>query len=216
MAKKHKLVYDRLIDYAKKYQSGFDIEADYNSRFAEVQQELANYLITVVGYNSKAENLLDPLIKSATTGTPTSGKVARPDDFLHLLSGSYEGYPIHILSSNQLATYEQIPQRKGDISKKRVNIASVDGKWEVKPDTATGISIRYVKIPPLSTIAFQISETENEYVMSYDDAATVDFVWGDICVPLIIYMMLEKYGVSMREEILREYARLGISMEEVK
>lgn len=216
MAKKQKLVYDRLIDYAKKYQSGLDIVTDYNSRFAEVQQELANYLISIVGFNEKAEQLLDPLIVSETTAAPTSGKITRPTDFLFLLSGSYEGKPIHKLSANQLATYEQIPQRRGDLTKARVNIASVDGEWEVMPATATGISLRYVKVPPLSTIAFTISSTNDEDIMTYDDATTVDFVWGEICIPLLIYMMLEKYGVSIREELLREYARLGISMEAIK
>lgn len=216
MAKKHKLVYDRLIDYAKKYQSGLDIETDYNSRFAEVQQELTNHLISIVGTNEKAERLLDPLIVSSTTGSPSSGKITRPTDFLYLLSGSYDGKPIHKLSANQLATYEQIPQRRGDLSKKRVNIASVDGKWEVKPDTATGISLRYVKVPPLSTIAFTITETADEDIMAYNDSATVDFVWGEMCIPLIIYMMLEKYGISVREQILMEYAKLGISMEASK
>jgi len=216
MAKKQKLVYDRLIDYAKKYQSGLDVAKDYNSRLAEVQQELANYLCSIAGLNERAEQLLDPLIVGATTAAPVSGLIERPEDFMFLLSGAYEGKPIHKLSSNQLATYEQIPQRRGDLTKSRVNIASVEGKWDVRPLTATGIVLRYVKIPPLATIVFTYSSTADEDIMVYDDAATVDFVWGEGCIPLLIYMMLEKYGVSVREELLREYARLGISSEVVK
>lgn len=216
MAKKQKLVYDRLIDYAAKYQSGLDIVTDYNSRLAEVQQELANYLVSIIGVNERAEQLLDPLIVGAVTAAPTSGLITRPTDFMHLLSGSYGGAPIHKLSANQLATYEQIPQRRGDLTKNRVNIASVDGKWEVKPATATGIVLRYVKTPPLAIIAFTYSSTADEDIMTYDDAATVDFVWDTDCIPLIIFMMLDKYGVSVREQLLMEYARLGIGTEAVK
>lgn len=216
MAKKQKLVYDRLKDYAAKYQSGLDVVTNYNSRFAEVQQELSNYLISIIGFNERAEQLLDPLIKDFTTAAPTDGLITRPEDFSHFLSGAYEGSPIHKLSPNQMATYEQIPQRRGDLSKKRVNISSVGGKWDVKPATATGIKVRYVISPPTSTIAFTYSSTDDEYIMAYDDGSTVDFVWGEECIPLLVYMMLDKYGLSVREQLLMEYARLGIAKEEIK
>lgn len=214
MAKKQKLVYDRLSDYAKKHQSGLDIAEDYNSRFAEVQQELANYLISIIG-NERAEQLLDPLIVTDTTET-IDGVIAKPTSLLYLLSGSYNGKPIHKLSANQMETYEMIPQRRGDLTKNRVNIDSSNQKWRVKPETATGIKVKYVKAPPVSTIAFTYQSNEDEDIMEYNELATVDFVWGVDCIPLLVYMMLEKYGISVRERILQEYARLGIKEEEVR
>lgn len=214
MAKKHKLLYDRLTDYAKKYQSGLDIATDYNSRFAEVQEEFANYLVSILAVNDKAEQFLDPLIVTATPAT-ASGQITRPTDFRNYISASYSGYPVHKLSANQLETYEQIPQRKGDLTKNRVNICAQDGKWKVMPATAT-ISLKYVKDVPVSTIAFTYSSTDDEDIMVYDDTTTVDFVWDEQCIPILVYMMLEKYGVSVREQLLQQYALLGLSREEVK
>lgn len=216
MAKKQKIVWDRVNDYVKKYQSGFDAVEDYNGKFYQVQYELANYLISIHAINEKAQELLQPLIVSAPVTASSTGFINKPAEFMYYLSGSYEGKPIHKLSANQLDTYELLPQRRGDLDKKRVNITGIDGGWEARPATAFSAKIRYVKQPPVSTIAFTIQSTEDEDILAYDDDATVDFVWSDECINLIVYMMLEKYGVSMREKLLQEYSQLGLAKEAVK
>lgn len=215
MAKKHKLLYDRLTDYAKKYQSGLDIVTDYNSRFAEVQEEFANYLVSILAVNDRAEQYLDPLIVTITSAV-TAGLITRPTDFRNYISASYNGYPVHKLSANQMETYEQIFQRKGDLTKNRVNICAQDGKWLVKPTATVSIITKYVKTVPLSTIAFTYTSGADEDIMTYSDSATVDFVWDAECIPILIYMMLEKYGISVREQLLQQYALLGLGKEEIK
>jgi hypothetical protein len=46
--------------------------------------------------------------------------------------------------------------------------------------------------------------------MTYDAGNTVDLAWPSSAANLILYKMLEKYGVSVREQLLQEYAKYGI------
>lgn len=213
MATKQKTLYDRVNDYLKKYQSGFDTVDDYNGKFYQVQYELANYLIHIYARNERAQQYLQPLIVSADVTGSASGVMATPADFMQFLSAEYAGKPVHKVSVNQLVAYEELPQRRGDLTKKRVNITGINNGWLAKPASAYTITVNYVKHPPVSTIAFTLTETADEDILTYDEANTEDFVWSEDCINLLVYMMLEKVGIAVREEILREYAQLGLNQE---
>ena len=216
MAKKQKTLYDRVQDYLKKYQSGFDTVNEYNGKFSEVQYEFANYLISVYGRNERARQYLQPLLLSADVTGSGSGIMQTPTLFMHFLSADYMSRPVHMLSVNQLMAFEQIPQRRGDLAKKRVNLTGINNGWLAKPASAYAITVQYVKHPPVSTIAFTITATADEDILTYDDAATVDFVWSEDCINLLLYMMLSKVGMATREEVISQYAQLGLNQEAVK
>lgn len=216
MATKQETLYNRVNDYLKKYQSGFDTVADYNGKFYQVQYELANYLIAIHARNERAQQYLQPLIVSANVTSSASGVMPLPAEFMYYLSGEYLGKPIHKVSVNQLITYETLPQRRGDLSKSRVNITGINNGWLAKPASVFTVLINYVKHPPASSIAFTLSATGEEDILTYDEPNTVDFVWSEDCINLLVYMMLDKVGMSVREELLREYAQLGLAQEAAK
>lgn len=216
MAKKIKILYDRTNDYLKKYQSGFDTVVDFNGKFYQVQYEFANYLISILGTNERAAEYLSHLILTDNATASAGGVIPKPTDFMHYLSASYLGKPVHNISPNQIDTYELIPQRRGSLAKKRVNITGISTGWEARPATAFDIKVRYVKQPPAASIVFTEQETSNEYVLVYNDASTVDFIWTEDCMNILLFMMLEKIGIAVREQLLNEYAQLGLAREAIK
>lgn len=216
MAKKIKILYDRTNDYLKKYQSGFDTIEDFNGKLYQVQYELANFLISIYARNERAQQYLEPILVSADVTGSGSGVMATPPDFMLFMSAEYAGKPVHKVSVNQLVAYEQIPQRRGDLVKKRVNITGINNGWLAKPASAYTITVNYVKHPPIATIAFTETETEDEDILAYDDDNTIDFVWSEDCINLLLYMMLDKIGLSVREDVIREYAQLGLNQEAAK
>lgn len=214
MAKKIKTVWDRVADYSKKHQNGFDDVDAFNGKVNEAISELTSYLLSIHAVNERASELLQPYIKSDTLTGSSTAVFTKPADFNYYLSASYEGVPVHKLSINQLDDYEQIAQRKGNLTKKRVNIAGVNNGWEGRPQSAYDIRLNYVFIPSAEPkIVFTEESTEDEDLLEYDDAATIDFLFDVKCIPLITYMVLEKLGVEIREQLLLEYGQLGIAKE---
>jgi hypothetical protein len=217
MAKKIKTVWDRVNDYSKKYQSGLNKVSSFNGNINESVKELINYLVSIHAINEKASELLQPYIKSASVTGSSTAIFAKPIRFIYYLSASYLDKPVHKLSINQLQTTEQIPQRRGDLSKKRVNIISIDNGFEGRPISAYAIKINYVASQASNAnIVFALSTTQDENILTYDDTATVDFDFDEKCVPLLTYMVLSKLGIEIREQMLMEYSQLGIGRESVK
>jgi hypothetical protein len=217
MAKKIKTVWDRVNDYSKKYQSGLNKVSSFNGNINESVKELINYLVSIQGINERASELLQPYIKSASVTGSSSAIFAKPIRFLYYLSASYLDKPVHKVSINQLQTTEQIPQRRGDLTKKRVNITSIDNGFMGRPISAYSIIFNYVAGQVTDpNIVFSITSTGDENVLVYDDTTTVDFDFDEKCVPLLTYMVLSKIGVEINDQMLTEYSQLGISKESVK
>lgn len=216
MEKKIKRIYDFCNDISKKYQSGLLSVAEFNRFFSIAQTELVNYLISIHALNERADEYLQPVITIADVTASASGIITKPTQFLYYLSGSYNGKPIHKLTSNQIDTYEQIPQRRGDLAKNRVNISGIDNGWEARPAVAFTAKIRYVKNVPEAKLIFTNESTPTEDKLVYNDAETIDCVWNESCLNLLGYIMLEKRGVAIREQLLQEYSQLGIAREAIK
>lgn len=214
MAKKIKTVWDRVNDYSKKQQSGLNDVDSFNRNVEESITELVSYLFSIYNVNERASELLQPYIKSEEITGNSTGVFSKPTDFNYYISSSYQGNPVHKVSLNQLDDYEQIPQRRGDLTKKRVNIAGVNDKWQARPKSEFQITLNFVFTPSEKPkIVFTETNSDDEDILVYNDTSTIDFLFDEKCVPIITYMVLEKFGISVREQILMEYARLGIAKE---
>lgn len=214
MAKKIYTVWNRVNDYSKRNQSGLNDVTSFNGKVVEAIDELISYLFSIHAINELASELLQPYIKSNTITGSSTAVFTKPTDFNYYLSASYLGKPVHKVSINQLDDYEQIPQRKGNLTKKQVNIAGVNNGWEGRPISAYDIKLNYIFKPTNKpNIVFTVSSTADEDFLVYDDVATVDFLFDEKCIPLITYTVLQKLGVEIREQLLMEYAQLGIAKE---
>jgi len=70
----------------------------------------------------------------------------------------------------------------------------------------------YLIYPTTAILAFTYQEVDGEYVQVYDPVNSVDLYWDKSASNLLLYMLLEKYGVSSRDDILNEFGKFGVQL----
>ena len=213
-------VWNRIDAYSAKYQSGTDVVAYFNSALAEVQLELFNTVSPLYDANEKVKSLLDFWVKSQAGNSASDGSLAvgtdpevvnRPlgvgyTDGTNILFGIYE------VSENELVAIARMPQRAPNVAKKIVYYRfNSPNTIQFYPATTTPYSLFYLIYPTEAKIAFTFTETDDEDIMTYDPTDSVDLGWPQSAYNLIVYLMLQKYGVTVRESILEEYSKFGVT-----
>jgi hypothetical protein len=226
MIKVYDFLFQRLSDYAQKYQSGLDVESSFNSKMAEVQLEVFNQFQPYYAVNEQVRVLLSPWVKSWNNYTTGFDGVvpyptADPNDFCRVISLFVMGnnntpiYEIAQVNENELGIIQRMPQRRPSSEKKRVYYLDTD-RIQLYPQQAISISGFYFVYPTDAKIAFTYNIIDGEDVRVYDSVNSIDLQWNESAANLILYKMLEKYGVSVREDLLMQYSRLGLSNIQTK
>jgi hypothetical protein len=70
----------------------------------------------------------------------------------------------------------------------------------------------YLIFPSNAYIAFTYTIINGEYVQQYDPGNSIDLFWDKSAANLLLYLLLEKYGISSRDDLLQEYAEMGIKL----
>src|SRR5690606_35038297 len=96
------------------------------------------------------------------------------------------------------------------VTERRVYFLSIGSDIQLYPKEAIPYEISFIGHPPEAKIAFTYQEVGGEDVMTYDGNDSEDLVWDKNAFNFIVYMMLDKYGVSSRENILNEFAQMGL------
>ena len=206
------------LEYSKKNQSGSDSVDAWNLRLKQVQIAFLNILAPLCETNQVAVNLLQPVIvESDTIISSAAGVLTKPSNCIYPLSYSLvtnDGqFEVRYLRYNQLQTYKKLTQRRPDSSKNRVYITMLNNNLRCSPEEALSFKMIYVKEAPEAVIAFTEDDSGDEDKLVYDSNNSVDLVWDSSCYNIILYMMLERKGVSMREPLLNEFAQLGLNVE---
>lgn len=215
----------RVSQYAQKYMSGAQNVATFNGALSEVQNEVFSMLSPYYSTNEKVRGLLAVWVKSinatATNGVYSIPSGSNDPQFDRVISLAVTDganppniqYEINPISEGELVYVNRLPQRKPDLTKKRVYFL-VDAPTTINffPKVASlPFFMYYIVFPTEAKIAFTYTETDDEDVMTYDSGNSVQLQWTKDARNLILYKMLEKYGVTVREQLLQVYAQLGIS-----
>jgi len=215
-------LWTRCSDYIQKYQSGAQQVEYFNSKLAEVQSELFNDFSPLYGKNELVKLILDFWVReqtgtSASDGTVTAGTgdevVNRPLSIGYTTSGNIV-FQIPSVEESELVASYRIPQRAPNVSKKIVYYRfNTPNSVKFYPSVAVPFKMFYLIYPTEAHIAFTYTETDDEDVMTYDAANSEDLAWPAAADNLIIYKMLEKIGVSIREQLLQEYSKFGFTQD---
>ena len=213
-------LWNRISAYGQKYQSGADNVAYFNTALAEVQSELFNDFSAIYDESEKVKDLLNFWVRpqsgtsnpDGSTGIGTFPEVVARPLGIGYGSPSLIQFAIPATSESELMAIARMPQRQPNVAKKNVyyrfNTPSIVNFY---PVTTIPYSLFYLIYPSTAQIAFTFSTVSNEDIMTYDPTNSTDLAWPESASNLIIYKMLEKYGVQVREQLLQEYARYGIT-----
>lgn len=214
-------IWNRLADYAAKYQSGTDTVAYFNSKLAEVQIETFNLFSPLYDINEKVKTLLDVWVKEQVGSSTSMGIVSLgtyPDVVnrplaIGYVSASNIAFSIPATDETGLIAIARIPQRQPNSANRNVYYRfNSPSLLQFYPKEVVPYDAFYLTYPTQAYIAFTYSVTSNEDIMTYDAANSRDLGWPQAAFNLIVYGMLEKYGVSVREQLLQEYSKYGITI----
>lgn len=218
-------LWNRTNQYAQKYMSGQTVVATFNAALAEVQAEIYNDLSPYYQQNEKVRGLLNVWVKSLRANfiggafTMPSGPTDPQFDRIVSLAITDGANPptiqfeVNPITEGELVYANRIPQRKPDVSKKRVYYL-MDGPLviNVLPQTvALPFLLYYLCYPTKAEIAFTYTSTSDEDVMAYNSVASTDLLWSKDAFNIILYKMLEKYGIETRDQWVEEYAKYGLA-----
>ena len=215
-------IWKRLADYGKKFQSGQDVVDEFNTKIDEVQLEVINDLSPFYQANELVRGVLNPWVRKVTASSASTGVVTKPavtgETYMRPLglgvvdnTGEYL-YEINPYTESEIAISQRIPQRKPSLAKKIVGYIPSGNTIQLYPKTTIPYAMYYFIYPKSAKIAFTYTSTQDEDVMTLDAANTVDLAWDLNASNIILYKMLEKYGIVNREIWLSEYAKLGVNV----
>lgn len=217
----YNFLWKRLADYGKKYQSGIDVVDDFNTKIKEIQLEVINDLSPYYQTNELVRGILEVWVREIVSISSGSGLVALPsvgtEVFMRALSlGVVNGsgdflFEINPYTENEVAISQRFPQRKPDVSKRIVGYVNYNKRIQLYPKSAINYQMFYFIYPTEAKIAFTYTTVDGEDIMAYDDANSVNLAWNENAANIILYKLLEKYGISSRELLLNEYGKLGVA-----
>lgn len=218
-------LWTRLNQYSAKYQSGAVVVDTFNAALAETQAEIYNDLSDFYQTNEKVRGLLGPWVKKINqliiNGIlDMTSAIDEDDEFDRIVAmGVTDGailsvslYEINPITEGELVYTSRIPQRKPDQTKKRIYFM-MDGATIINlfPVIASiPCLIYYIVFPTEAKIAFTYTETDDEDVMTYSPTDSIDLAWTKDAENIIIYKMLQKYGITSRDNWVAEYSKIGI------
>jgi len=188
---------------AKSVTSGYQTQDEFNNDLASVQTALLSVLAPAYSKNQAIQDILAPFVKGAVLST------TKPADYFRFVSGIDRGYPMIPINVNQVGYYQTSPIRKP--TAKRTYYYFEDKQTKFLASGTPSGTMTYIRYPLASKIVLTaVSNADNDYVTPTADG---DLEWNEDSFNFIQYMMLERLGVEMKENLLREFSAIGLQKE---
>lgn len=195
---------------AKVGTSGYDPTPDFIPKANEAQGDLMNILTPYYGKIQAIDDMLDFLVVEATP-TFTSGVMNKPNGYYGFISmwktTAGKALPVGKLKTNQIGTNDQNSIRRATAAKPKYYFRN--SSVILRPSNGdSGLSYMYFRKPTDISITTTPVETDED---DYETVtAKTDFEWPDRVKNLLIYLIVQRLGVEMKEPILYEVSQLGI------
>lgn len=201
-------LWETLVQSAKVGTSGYQSASEFNRDLASVQTSLLSLLCPMYAINQQVQELLTPFIKSVAVST------TRPAECAYFLGATVNGTASSEITPLQAPIYAQSYIRNpSNINHVVYHYFINGGIVYMYAGTFMG-SMQYIRYPLAATIVLTpVSDANRDYVVP---TAGVELEWNENAFNLILYMMQEKLGLELKEQIQMSFAALGIQNEVTK
>lgn len=196
--------------------SGYDSNPDFIAKANEVNLDLMAMLTPHYGKIKAVTDILNTFVVDIPCNF-ISGLMGIPEDFYGYIStykqtgdnttASYS--TVRQLKTNQVGAIGQNTIRRGTVTAPNVRLEA--GNLVLTPINGdAGLNLIYFRLPADVNIVVTPTETEDS-----DDEVVTDqtnYEWPARCANLLIYLLVNRLGGEMKQEILVELAGLGIQM----
>ena len=198
------------VQYLKAGTSGYFNKSEWENVVESVQLDLVEILTPHYENNIIVQDALGPFVKSVPTPYTVNG-LTKPADYLHLMSLNAAGKPVYPIKVNEIGLINESHIRSPDATKGRYYYYMMDDKINLLPNTAVALTGAYIRKPLTAVIVLTPTSTsERDYLVP---TVGVNLEWPLTMFNIILYMVLDKLGVQMKEQIVREFANMGIQRE---
>lgn len=228
MISTYNFLWTRLIQYGQKYQLAAPSVTEFNGNLDEVQREAISLLAPYYQESELVRSLLAPWIRRIYDVSDSNGQLLQPErvgveeetseTFFRIISMGVTDSSGNILfgispaMEAEIVEMQRIPQRKPDLTKSRAYYLSYDNVIQLFPPQVISYILFYLVYPTKAFIAFTYQLQNGEYIQVYDATNSADLYWDENASNLLLYMLLEKYGISSRDDLLQEYGKLGVDI----
>lgn len=193
--------------------SGYQSQEEFNNDLATVQTELITLLAPYYSVNKTVKDLLYPFTLSSTTSA-VSGLLDYPTGYFTALNASINGYPCYPIAVNEKDIIMRSPIRKASVTTNTYYYYQEDNKIKLLPEVTLTVKLTYLKYPATASIVLTpVSDADNDYL---SPSVGTNLAWNENAFPFILFMMLERLGVELKESFSVNWASLGIQKETSK
>lgn len=194
--------------------SGYTTQSEWNNVLAIVQKEAIEYLFPFFENNTKIQDALGPFVKSVASVSVTIAGLTKPDDYAHFSAASIDGYPVYPIKSNSEAIANNLNIRKPNTLRNLYYYYMEDDKIKFLPAETHNVAYTYIRQPAVASIILTAtSSDDDDYI---EATAGADLEWPSTMFNMLLYMMLDKLGLEQKEQLIMQYANLGIQKEAIK
>ena len=206
-------LWETLMQSAKTGTSGYQDEDEFNRDLSAVQTQLMSVLAPLYARSNAVKDLLDPFVVPLTGATNASGVLAKPADYFQIAAVSISGFPVKEVSVNERFMLQYVPSRRPSTADNRYFYFMQSEDINVLPAEVHTVSGSYIRHPDPASIALtEVSTDDSDYVTP---TAVDDLEWPQRAFNLILYLMMQRLGLEMKEQLMMEMGNLGIQMESV-
>lgn len=209
-------------EYAMDHISGPDPLPEWLRKLNESQRELLDIVAPNYDSNERIRSIMQPLIKHHSVSGLLIGQVDYPSDFYRLagaVNAVHEGFTfvLNHTHENGIALINRIPQRQPSLSKLVGYWHPSPGGIKIYPTNIAACNYYYIKKPVDAVLSYAYSDDSStgEMVLR-ESAGTVNLEWNDNAFNLLLYKLLEKYGVIDKNALNIEYGKYGINTDIIK
>ncbi|AIM37378.1 hypothetical protein KO02_12260 [Sphingobacterium sp. ML3W] len=203
-------IWNRVKDYAKKDQGGRDTVFDFNGKVNDSQQEALDMLLPFMETNDRVKEILQPFIEIMIGETDDDGLIVRPPGISKFLSMEVNEIACYPVEYNEIVVLKKIPQRKPSLDNEMTYYLQMGKNMQYYPEEKVNYKGVYISKITLAKLVMIYDEVNGEIIQSIDAVETVNLTWDENAYNLLLNLVLEKYGISSREMVLAEYAKLGV------
>lgn len=202
-------LWETLSQRAKTGTSGYQTADEFNRDLSSVQTDLISLIGPAYAESQGVQDIISPFV----IAIPLSETL--PNDYFQFVSAEVNGNPSYPIAPNQVAIYKTSPIRKPTVENGLSFHYFVNDKvyFITAENPPTGTMI-YIKHPNPASIELQITSTDfSDYVTP---VAVSDLEWPERAFNIILYMMMQRLGMEMKDDLMLEMSNIGLNIESQK
>lgn len=206
--------WDSLAKLAKIGTAGYETQEQFNLSLQSVETSLMSTLAPLYNSSRAVKDLLAPFVVPDSATTDPDGSYDKPADYFQLAAVSVDGYPATEVDVNEIQMLMYLPSRRPSVTDNRYAYYEESDKIMLLPEDELDVSIKYIRHPVPGQIVLTATETdEDDYVTPTSGS---DLEWPERAFNLLLFLMLQRFGVEIEKQLLIEYSNLGIQFETSK